>query len=121
MARVPLPPEAVVVSFVDRINRGDPDGLAGLMTDDHRLQILDEDPVDGREANVAAWRGYFSAYPEYVIYPRELFADGGRVMLVGTTTGSHLGLPDAEEREHTVVWIADVVEGALSLWRIVDA
>jgi ketosteroid isomerase-like protein len=44
------------VSFIDRINHGDVPGLAGLMTDDHRLVVHDESPVVGKAANTAAWR-----------------------------------------------------------------
>jgi hypothetical protein len=39
--------------------------------------------------------------------------------VLGTTTGSHLQLPDDEERRLTVIWVAEVVGGALSRWRIV--
>jgi hypothetical protein len=41
MARTPLPPLAAVVGFVACINRSDLDGLAALMTDDHRLLVVD--------------------------------------------------------------------------------
>ena len=121
MARDPLPPLAAVVSFVDCVNRGDLDGLTGLMTPDHRLVVLDEDPLVGRDASRQAWAGYFAAFPSYVIHPRELAADGPRVSVVGTTTGSHLGLPDDEEMQLEVLWLAEVVDGRLSLWRVADA
>jgi ketosteroid isomerase-like protein len=121
MARTPLPPLAALVSFVDCINRGDVDGLAALMTDDHRLQVLDEDPLVGRAANVEAWRGYCTSFPQYVIYPREMAADGARVTVRGTTTGSHLGLSDEQEMQLDVVWRADVVDGALALWQVAEA
>jgi len=52
--RTPLPPVAAVIGFIDAINRGDVDRLAALMSPDHRLQVLDESPLDGREANRAA-------------------------------------------------------------------
>jgi hypothetical protein len=121
VARQPLPPLAAVVSFVDCINRGDLDGLVGLMTPDHRLVILDEEPLVGREANREAWAGYFAAFPEYVIHPRSLAAEGTQVRVVGTTTGSHLGLPDDEEMRLDVCWLAEVVEGRLSVWQVTDA
>ncbi|WP_433203494.1 nuclear transport factor 2 family protein [Dactylosporangium sp. CS-047395] len=118
MARRPLPALAATVGFIDRINRGDPAGLAELMHPDHRLVVLDEPPLVGRDANVEAWRGYFTAFPEYVIHPRHLTAAGGRVAVLGTTTGSHLGLPDEEESRLTVIWLAEVEQGRLTLWRI---
>ena len=115
-----MPPVAAVLAFVDCINRGDLDGLAVLMAEDHRLVVLDEEPLLGRAANVEAWRGYFTSYPDYVIIPRDVVADGGRVAILGVTTGSHLELPDDEEMKLTVIWTADVTDGRLTAWRIVD-
>jgi ketosteroid isomerase-like protein len=120
-----LPPTAVVIGFIDRINRGDARGLGELMTDDHQLLVYDEPPVSGRDANIAAWQGYADAYPGYVIYPRRLAepddlgsGTAGRVAVLGTTTGSHLGLPDEEERKLTLIWLAEAVDGRLRSWRL---
>src|SRR2546427_449958 len=104
MARQPLPPTPAVISFIDCINRGDRDGLGALMTDDHTLTVLDEAPLIGRDANLDAWSGYFSSFPQYVIYPRAVVARGDRVAVLGTTTGSHLDLPDEEEMNLGVMW-----------------
>jgi ketosteroid isomerase-like protein len=118
VGREPMPAIAVVVSFIDRINRGDVDGLGELMTDDHTLEVLDEEPLVGKASNIEAWRGYVSSFPDYVISPHQLFEVDGLVAVRGHTTGSHLGLPDDEERTLTVIWIARVDRGRLSLWRI---
>jgi hypothetical protein len=40
--------------------------------------------------------------------------------VLGHTTGSHLGLPDDEESRLLVIWVAEVRDGALSRWRILD-
>jgi hypothetical protein len=116
----PLPPLAAVVSFVDCINRGDLAGLGRLMTDDHQLVVLDEPPLVGKAANVAAWDGYFTGFPLYVIHPRHLAARGSTVAVLGTTTGSHLGLPDAEEQRLDVLWLAEVSGGRLSRWVVAE-
>lgn len=118
MARSPLPPLAATVSFIDCVNRTDLAGLTRLLHPDHRLVVFDEPPVTGRDANVEAWRGYFGAFPNYVIYPRVLAADGNRVTVNGATTGSHLNLPDEEELALPVTWIAEVDAGRLTLWRV---
>jgi hypothetical protein len=88
-----LPGVAAVVSFIDCINRGDVAGLGRLMTADHRLTVMDEDPLVGREANEAAWRGYVEGFPNCVIYPHVLSETDGQVAVPGHTTGSHLGWP----------------------------
>src|SRR2546421_11216698 len=113
MARVPLPPLAAVVSFIDCINRGDIDGLATMIHAEHRLVVLNEEPVVGHAANVEAWKGYLSSFPTYVVYPRHIAADGSRVAVLGAKTGSHLGLPDEDERSLSVIWLAGVKDGAL--------
>ena len=120
MARRPLPPLACVLSFIDAVNMGDLDRLRSLMSDDHRLVVLAEEPLVGRAANTDAWHGYFSSFPNYVIEPRFLVADGPRVAVLGTTTGSHLGLADDEERRLGVIWLAEVDGGRLSSWHILD-
>jgi ketosteroid isomerase-like protein len=120
MARQPPPAIAAVISFVDCINRGDLEGLTRLMTDDHTLAVLDEPEVVGRDNNRVAWRGYFSSFPAYVIYPRHVTAAGRSVAVMGTTTGSHLGLPDEEEMTLGVIWLAEVLDGRLSQWRVAD-
>jgi hypothetical protein len=116
----PLPPVAAVVSFIDAVNRADLDRLAALMHVDHRLVVLDEAPVVGRAANIRAWHGSLSSFPSYVIYPRLIAGDGHRVAVLGTTTGSHLGLPDEEESRLAVIWLAEVESGTLSLWQVAE-
>lgn len=115
-----LPPIAIAVAFVDRINHGDLDGLGGLLSDDHRLEVFDEPAVEGRAANTAAWRRYLDAFSRYVIHPLRIADDGEVVAILGSTTGSHLGLPDAEERTRTLIWVAHVHEGAVRRWRLIE-
>jgi ketosteroid isomerase-like protein len=118
--RTPLPPVAAVIGFIDAINRGDVGRLAALMSPDHRLQVLHEPSVTGRDANRDAWQGYVTAFPNYVIYPDRLVHHGDDVLVLGSTTGSHLGLPDHEERQLTVIWRATVRDGLLTLWQIIE-
>jgi ketosteroid isomerase-like protein len=111
---------AVALSFIDCINRLDLDALADLMTDDHELRILDERPVAGRAQNVEAWRGYFAAFPAYVIYPERIAERGETVVILGHTTGSHLGLADEVEATMDVLWTATARSGRLETWCILD-
>ncbi len=84
------------------------------------LVVLDEAPLVGRSQNRQAWNGYFASFPDYVIYPRHIAAARHSVAVLGTTTGSHLGLPDDQETKLNVVWLAQVVDGQLSLWRVAE-
>jgi len=118
--RSPLPPVAAVIGFIDAINRGDVDRLVAFMAPDHRLQVLREPPLSGREANRDAWVGYLTAFPDYVIYPDRIVHRDDDVLVLGSTTGSHLGLSDHEERRLKVIWRATVHEGFLTLWQVID-
>ena len=118
--RSPLPPVAAVIGFIDAINRGDVDRLVALMSPGHRLQVLQEPPLDGREANRGAWNGYLTAFPGYVIYPDHIVQRGDDILILGSTTGSHLGLSDQEERQLKVIWRAAVRDGLLTLWQVID-
>jgi ketosteroid isomerase-like protein len=118
--RSPLPPVAAVIGFIDAINRGDVDRLVALMSPGHRLQVLQESPLDGREANRGAWDGYLTSFPGYVIYPDRIVHRGDDVLVLGSTTGSHLGLSDQEERQLKVIWRATVRDGLLTLWQVIE-
>src|SRR5215813_1048156 len=59
------PPTAVALGFNDCINNRDLQGLAALMTDDHTFIDSTNHGVHGKERVVAAWRGFFAAYPDY--------------------------------------------------------
>ncbi|WP_284746669.1 nuclear transport factor 2 family protein [Amycolatopsis sp. RTGN1] len=114
------PPVAVALAFVDRVNHGDLVGLARVMTGDHELRVHDEPPVQGRDANVEAWQGYFGSFPGYRICPLRIAEAGDRVAVLGYTVGSHLGLPDDEERLLPVTWTAEVTDGAVRVWRVLE-
>ena len=118
--RSPLPPVAAVIGFVDAINRGDVDRLVALMSPDHRLKVLQEPSLVGREANRGAWIGYLTAFPSYVIYPDHIVHRGDDVLILGGTTGSHLGLSDQEESQLKVIWRATVRDGLLTLWQVIE-
>jgi ketosteroid isomerase-like protein len=117
--RTPQPPVAAVLAFIDRINRTDLDGLLALMTDDHVLRVLDTPPVAGAALR-PAWQGYFSAFPDYVVYPERIAQNGNLVAVLGHTTGSHLGLRDDEESRIPVIWTAEVRDGLIARWSIVE-
>jgi hypothetical protein len=90
------------------------------MTPDHQLQVLSEEPVIGLEANEEAWKGYTMGFPDYVIYPDRICDRGHDVVVCGATTGSHLGLPDDQERQLGVIWRAIVRDGRLTRWQILE-
>jgi ketosteroid isomerase-like protein len=118
-ARLSSSPVAMAVSFMDCINRGDIDGLGALMHDDHELHIFDEPPTVGREANIRAWEGYAAAFPDYLILPSHMAARGTTAAVLGTTAGSHLGLPDEAEMKLTLIWLCEIADGKVLRWNLI--
>ena len=115
-----LPPVALALSFIDRINRHDLAGLSALMSTGHLLEVFDEEPVAGRDANADAWRGYLESFPRYVIHRRHIAERGASVAILGHTTGSHLGLSDDEESRLTLIWLAETANGAVIRWKLLE-
>jgi hypothetical protein len=93
-----LPPVPLALAFVNCINLRDLPGLVSLMIRDHRLQVFDEAPVLGRDANEHAWRGYFDAFSSYMIYPHRIAESAHGVGILGHTRGSHLALTDSKSQ-----------------------
>jgi hypothetical protein len=116
----PLPPVALAFNLIDCINRCDLAALSDLLSTDHRLEVFDEEPLIGKEANSLAWSGYFEKFPSYVIYPRQIAERGGSVAIRGHTTGSHLGLRDEDERKLTLIWLIDTRDGYVTRWKLIE-
>jgi hypothetical protein len=96
-------------------------GLVSLVSADHRLRVLDETPLVGRDENERAWAGYFDAFASCVIYPHRIAENPhGIVTVLGHTTGSHLGLADDEKSQLTLIGVAECLDGAISGWTLVE-
>jgi hypothetical protein len=61
-----------------------------------------------------------TAFPGYVIYPDHIVHRCDDVLVLGSTTGSHLGLSDQDERQRKVIWRGSVRDGLLTLWQIIE-
>lgn len=64
--------------------------------------------------------GYATEFPRYVICPEHVVAQDDVVAVLGYTTGSHLGPPDDEERLLRLIWRAEVRDGRLSSWQLLE-
>jgi ketosteroid isomerase-like protein len=107
-------PIDVVRSFNDAINGRDLDALASLMTSAHRFVDVDGATADGRPACVEAWRGFFSAYPDYRNHFDDVDDLGGGVVAVGGRSACSVAALDGPAR-----WRAVVVDGLVDVWQVV--
>ena len=109
-------PTEVVGAFNDAINRCDLDGLAALMTDDHRFTDAAGGHVDGKPACVDAWRGFFASFPDYRNVFTDVGHDGDGVVTVrGHSTCS------VPELDGPACWRAVVVDDRVQSWHVSDA
>ncbi len=106
-----------VLAFIDRINAHDVDGLAALMTADHRFIDPYGNEVVGRENMTAGWRGYYEMFPVYSIEVIEIFAQGETFGMFGFAGGSFKGQADASWR-FPAAWKAVVKDGRVALWQV---
>jgi len=106
-----------VFAFIDRINAHDVDGLAELMTDDHRFIDAHGNEVVGREKMTAGWRGYFEWFPVYAIDVDEIFEQGDTFAMFGFARGSFKGKPESAWRL-PAAWKAIVKDGRVALWQV---
>ena len=107
----------IILAFIDRINAHDVDGLALLMTDDHRFTDAHGNEVVGRDKMVAGWRGYFGIFPDYSLEIEEIFEEGERFALFGFAGGSFHGRPDASWRLPAALR-AIVKDKRLASWQV---
>jgi hypothetical protein len=47
-------------------------------------------------------------------------AIGDTAAVLGCTTGSHLNLPDNEERQLTLIWLGTCRDGFLANWTLIE-
>jgi hypothetical protein len=84
-----MTPLQVAQAFVERINSRDVDGLAALMTEDHRFIDSLGQVVTGRETMRQGWKYYFAMVPDYKLAPDSWVSDGPVVVMLGTAGGTY--------------------------------
>ena len=73
------------ITFVERINACDAEGLCELTTEDHRFVDSTGAAHVGRERMRVAWLQYFAMFPDYWIAISTIFSSGEPAALLGTT------------------------------------
>ena len=84
-----MTPLAVVQAFVNCISAQDVDGLAALMTENHRFIDSLGQTITGREAMRAGWRGYFGMVPDYGLAAESWLCEGPIVAMFGKAGGTY--------------------------------
>jgi ketosteroid isomerase-like protein len=97
---------------------GDPgrdvDGLARSMTDDHTFVDGVGARVNGKQRCLAAWRGFFDAYPDYRNEFESMLASGDMVAVAGRSACSEAAL------DGPALWTARIRDGLVCEWRVYE-
>jgi ketosteroid isomerase-like protein len=105
---------SLAARFNDRINDRDVDGLAELMADDHAFIDAAGGRVVGKPACLAAWRGFFGAYPDYRNHFESTASRGDVAVAIGRSTCSDPILAGP------AIWAARVRDGKIVEWRVYE-
>jgi ketosteroid isomerase-like protein len=116
-----MTPVETALRFVDSINAGDVGGIVSLMTEDHRFTDSSGFEVAGRSTMETGWAEYFLMVPDYHIKVREIFSNGGVVVIVGTAGGTYSpdGTLKAENAwERPAAWRALIAGDRVAAWQV---
>lgn len=114
-------PVDVVLSFLEKVNQHDVDGLLALMSDNHVLTDALGNRLQGRDNLRAGWQAYFRMCPDYRVSHEEIFSHGDVVATFGSAGGTIAvkGELKAENRwQIPAAWMAVVKSGRLAEWRV---
>lgn len=106
---------AVVLQFVDHVNRGDLEKMAPMLAPDH---LLSDEPTlyfEGRLCALRHWRDLFSRCPGYGMDILDMERLGESVYVVGHTLGT---LPSGERTKAATTWYVRVSDGRIAEWRV---
>ena len=110
-----------VLDFLDRINKGDADKLAELMSEDQVFIDSLGNTMQGREKMRAGWRGYYSFCPDYWVTHEEILGNGNIVAVFGAAGGTIAAngkLPPENKWRTSAAWLAVVENGLLKKWQV---
>jgi ketosteroid isomerase-like protein len=115
-------PVDTVLAFLESINSGDADRVAGMLAENHLFIDGLGRAVHGRETMRAGWLGYYAMCPDYRVSHHTIFANGNRVAVFGEAGGtiaSGDGQVCAENQWSTpAAWLAVVEDGLIREWRV---
>jgi SnoaL-like domain len=84
------------------------------MTDDHTFIDTAGHAIRGKSMCLEAWRGFFTAFPDYRNIFDRLEVDHDRVAVVGRSSCSDVRL------DGPALWAAKVRDGKLAEWRVYE-
>jgi hypothetical protein len=111
---------SLAVTFVERLNRREFDGLLKLMPPDHRLFPGGGEIITGREKAREALSGYVSSWPDFQIHIADVYLVDDSVVMIGRTTGSCTDTPKGVEIRERRIYVAKIEDGRVAEFHHLD-
>jgi ketosteroid isomerase-like protein len=114
-------PIEIVLSFVDRINAHNVEGICALLTPDHVLVDSLGSKFSGVENLRKGWASYFTWFPDYAISHEDILGSGQIVLLTGSARGTYAvggKLPKENYWEVLAAWKAVIRNNQIAEWHV---
>jgi ketosteroid isomerase-like protein len=114
-------PIQIVLSFLDRINAHDVEGICSLLASDHIFVDGLGNKFSGIENLRKGWAGYFNWFPDYAISHEDVLGSGQIVLLTGSARGTYSvggNLPTENHWEIPTAWKAVVRNDQIAEWHV---
>jgi len=103
---------STALRFNEKINQQDSEGLAELMTEDHKFIDAVGNVTKGKNIMKESWREFFKKYPDYRSKFNIVTVQDNIVVMVGYSTCSFKPLDGSN------IWTARIHGGCVSEWRV---
>ena len=109
-----------VITFMEKINEHDVNGIADLLSDDHRFTDSMGIVVKGKKEMKHAWKIYFKWFPDYEVTIKNTLLTDDSVGIFGTAKGTFdSDEPIASDKfEIPAAWRAKVKDNLISEWQV---
>jgi ketosteroid isomerase-like protein len=114
-------PIQIVLSFLDRINAHDVEGICSLIASDHIFVDGLGNKFSGIEKLRKGWASYFGWFPDYSISHEDVLGSGQIVLLAGSARGTYAvggKLPKENRWEVPAAWKAVVRNDQIAEWHV---
>jgi peptidase E/ketosteroid isomerase-like protein len=109
------------ISFVEKINEHDIEGIVELMSDDHKFVDSMDNIVTGKEEMAQAWKGFLSWFPDYQITVINTLMSGDSVGFFGRARGTFgKKRPGVRDKfDIPASWRAKIKHGKVKEWQAI--
>lgn len=109
------------ITFFERINEHDVEGLCELMTEDHKFVDSMGTIVFGKDEMKKAWQGFFDWFPDYHVTSLNTLLTDDTVGFFGTAKGTFNSDDFTEENKFEVPasWRAKVKDNLIAEWQAI--